>query len=107
MSGKGRAARGARGPSEKVFSGQVVQYLRLMGWRVFHSWISIRSEPGFPDLIAVRPPRLVVIETKALRGKVTAAQHEWLTLFAGVPGVETFVLRPAEQDWQMIEEKFR
>lgn len=98
-----------RGPgvSEKVFSGQLVQYLRLMGWRVYHSWISIRSEPGFPDLIAIRPPRLVVIETKSLRGTVTDAQREWLASFAGVPGVETHVLRPTDADWRVIEELFR
>lgn len=97
--------------SEKQFSAQLMQYLRLMGWRVFHSWISIRSEPGFPDLVAVRADeiggRVVFIETKTVTGKTTAAQDEWLAVLARVSNVETYVLRPDDDSWRLIEEKFR
>ena len=52
---------------------------------------------GFPDLILVRPPRLVVAELKSVRGPVTARQQLWLDDVAAVPGIEVHVWRP--DDW--------
>ena len=102
-----RGARKAYGPTEKVFTQQVMDYARLMGWSAYHSWISIRSEPGFPDLVAVRAGRLVVAELKTLTGKLTPAQEKWLGVWGGIPSAEVFVWRPNDESWAQIERVLR
>ena len=63
---------------------------------VYHTYLSINSESGFPDLVLLRPPRVVVVECKAERGVVSSAQEDGLAAWA-VCGAETLVARPA--DW--------
>jgi len=38
-------------PTEKQFAQQVVDLARLLGWQVYRTWLSVRSQAGFPDLI--------------------------------------------------------
>lgn len=103
-----RRARGAsRGPTEKVFAAQVVQYARLMGWQCYHSWISIRSEPGYPDLCMVRAGRLVFAELKTLRGKLSPAQESWLGALGAVPCCEVYIWYPTDEYWSEIERVLR
>jgi hypothetical protein len=82
--------------TEKQLQAAVVNLARIFQWRVYHSWISIRSAPGFPDIIACRGERLLAIELKSERGRATGAQLDWLAALYGA-GVETFLLRPS--DW--------
>jgi hypothetical protein len=89
--------------SEKAFMRQVIDYARLMGWSVYHPWISVRSEPGYPDLTLVRAGRLVVAELKAAGGKLTPAQEKWLGIFGGVPCCEVRIWYPTDQHWVDIE----
>lgn len=100
-------ARARVGPTEKQFQQQVLDYARLMGWKAYHPWISVRSEPGFPDVVAVRAGRLVVAELKSLTGKLTPAQEEWLGALGAVPCCEVYTFRPTDEDWQEIERVFR
>ncbi len=94
--------------SEKVFMGQVVQYLRTVGWKVYHPWLSIKSAAGFPDLVCARAGRCCFIELKTEAGKISAAQAEWGEALAGVGGtVEYHLLRPTDQGWAFIEQTFR
>jgi Holliday junction resolvase len=87
----------ARRPmTEAQLQGAVMELARLLGWKSFHVWISIRSNPGFPDIVACRGERLLAIELKSRIGKVSAAQEEWLSALAAA-GAETYVWRPA--DW--------
>jgi hypothetical protein len=51
------ATRAAGRITEKQFTGQVVQLARMLGWRVYHPWLSVHSAAGFPDLVLCRPPR--------------------------------------------------
>jgi hypothetical protein len=87
--------------SEKAFMADVVTLARQLGWLVYHTHDSRRSEPGYPDLTMVRGGRVVVAELKAEKGKPTEAQAKWLAAFreARVPA---FVWRPA--DWPGIVE---
>lgn len=87
--------------SEHVFMGQVVQFARLCGWRVYHTHDSRRSEPGYPDLSMVRRGRHVYAELKSASGKPTAAQVEWLDLLRACPGHEVYLWRPC--DWDEIQ----
>lgn len=82
---------------EAEWQEQVEQIAGLCGWAKFHVRDSRGSEEGFPDLLLIRPPRLLVAELKREGEKPTGAQLLWLTLFAGV-GAETFVWRPNDFD---------
>jgi hypothetical protein len=107
--GAPQEATGAHPPrlTEKAFAGQVIQYARLMGWLVVHHWISVRSEPGFPDLCMVRGGRLVVAELKSLTGRLSPAQEQWLGALGAVPCCEVYVWRPTDEDWAIIERVLR
>ncbi|WP_376793087.1 VRR-NUC domain-containing protein [Thermoflexus sp.] len=87
--------------SEKDFSQQVVDLARLLGWKVYRTWLSIRSPAGFPDLVLAKPGRpLILAELKTERGKLSPAQEEWLATLRQVPGIEVYVWRPG--DWEEI-----
>lgn len=90
---------------ERDFQQLVVEAAGYLGWRVFHDFDSRRSTPGFPDLILVKPPRLLALELKTQRGKVRPGQIEWLTDLDQVPGVTALLVRPA--DWDQIEALLR
>ena len=91
--------------AERDFQRQVVELAKLTGWQVYHTYDSRRSNPGFPDLVLVRPPRLVCAELKRQKGRVTAAQREWAEALRACPGVEYYLWRPS--DWDEIEELMR
>ena len=40
--------------TEKDLQRYVMQLAKLCQWRVYHTFLSFRSAPGFPDIIAVR-----------------------------------------------------
>ena len=61
----------------------------------YHTWSSVRSNPGFPDLVCCGPGGILFRELKTATGKVTAAQARWLErLRAG--GADASVWRPAD-----------
>jgi hypothetical protein len=91
--------------SEKVFMSQVCQLARFCGWKQYHTWNSFRSTEGFPDLVLVRPPRLIFAELKSEKGKLTEAQEEWIEALCKVEGVTAFVWHPS--DWDDIERILR
>lgn len=91
--------------SEKQFMAQVVQLAKMLGWRVYHTHDSRRSEPGFPDLVMVRviygdvatAGRTIFAELKAEKGRLTAEQAEWY-LALKHSGDEVYVWRPSDFD---------
>lgn len=91
--------------TEKEFQAQVIKAAALLRWTVYHTWLSKHSTAGFPDLVLVRAPRVIVAELKAELGKLTPAQEHWRAEFAGCPGVEYFVWRPS--DWDALSEVLR
>ena len=82
--------------SERAFQRQVAELAELTGWRVYHTYDSRRSSPGFPDLVLVRAPRVIFAELKRERGRVTAAQREWADELGQCPGVEYYLWRPGD-----------
>ncbi len=84
--------------SEREFLAQVRDLARLYRWRTYHTWTSIRSEQGWPDLALCRPPRLILAELKTDKrsSKTTPAQDEWLALLTQCAGVEVYLWRPAD-----------
>lgn len=73
--------------TEPQFATQVEDLLKRFGWRwchfrparTIHGWrTALTGHEGFPDYVAVRPPRLIIAELKSNKGKVLPAQQEWL-----------------------------
>ena len=80
----------AKAKTEAQFLREVIEMAQGFGWLVSHqrpAWTekgwrtAIQGDPGFPDLVLTRPhpqaPRLLLIELKTERGKLTPAQQEW------------------------------
>lgn len=81
--------------SEKVFQAQIVDLARAVGFKqIYHTYSSRRSAPGFPDLVLIRD-RVIFIEVKAERGKLSEAQKGWLRALQQA-GCDAFVVRPRD-----------
>ena len=83
--------------SEKDFQDTVVTLAKQMGWKVYHTYDSRRSEPGFPDLVLVKD-RIMFIELKSWDGKETPAQAEWMRALGHAEGLVA-IWRPQHWDW--------
>ncbi|HEY3492176.1 MAG TPA: VRR-NUC domain-containing protein [Solirubrobacterales bacterium] len=86
--------------TEKEFLECVVALAAFGGWRlVYHTHRSDRSQPGFPDLVLVRPQHgeLVFAELKSERGRLSPAQQEWLDGLRRA-GQEAYLWRPSDMD---------
>lgn len=98
----------ANAVSEKEFLEAVLELARWCGFRCYHTHRSDRSEPGFPDLVLVRPPRIIYAELKSEKGRLSPAQKEWLDALGACAGGSPWnarmlvaVWRPS--DWPHIE----
>ena len=60
---------------------------------------------GFPDYIAIRGNRLLVIEIKSEKGEPTLEQEEWLDKFLGCGNTFVYLWRPS--DYESIVEELR
>ena len=85
---------------EKDFLQSVRELARNCGWATYHTHRSDRSEPGFPDLVLCRPPRVVFAELKNETGRVSDYQQYWLDNLRRCEGVDVFLWRPS--DWDSI-----
>ena len=94
---------------EKNWTTEVVALAKKCGWLVHHSrpamnkagrWATwLQGEPGLPDLILLRPPRLIVAELKRQhRATTTEHQERWLEAFRSVPGCEVYLWKPSDAD---------
>ena len=86
--------------SEKQFQQAVIDYALLHNWKIYHTYDSRKSVPGFPDLVLVRD-RIIFAELKREGGKLTEAQTTWLDAIAKAGG-DAFVWMPSR--WNVIEE---
>ena len=70
----------------------------LNGWLVFHDNDSRLNPAGFPDLVLVKPPRIVLLELKTAKGRVRPEQQVWLDALADVDTVASALVRPEHAD---------
>jgi hypothetical protein len=102
---------GLSAPTEADFTRQVLALARLCRWRAAHfrpgltrsgGWATaVQGDgAGFPDLILVKPGRVVVAELKVGRNRPTPGQRAWLQAFESA-GVPAYVWRP--EDWPEVE----
>ena len=81
--------------TEKAFMASVIELATLCRWRCYHAFDSRRSSPGYPDLTLAKSGRVIHVELKTERGRVSSAQREWLEALGGE------LWRPS--DWPTIE----
>lgn len=91
--------------TESGFQDALVELAHLHRWRVahfrpartLHGWrvAGQYDAKGWPDLVLVRPPRVVAIEVKAEGGTVTPEQARWLEDLKAC-GIETHVVMPSD-----------
>jgi hypothetical protein len=94
----GRAAL-LEGLLESPFREQVRVWAERRGWLVYFTWSSRHSPAGFPDLVLVRPPRLIFAELKTQRAPPPRGlQEQWLAALRGVPAIEVYLWRPLDED---------
>jgi Holliday junction resolvase len=70
-----------------------------MGWEVYHTDDSRRSQTGFPDVIAVHSGAMMGVAAELKTGKkttVTPDQKRWLLTFAWLPCFETYLWVPSD-----------
>jgi hypothetical protein len=99
-------------PDERSFQAVVVETAQLAGWRVAHfraaktakGWRTpvTADGAGWPDLVLVRPPRIIFAELKSETGELRPRQAEWLDVLRLLPQVEVRLWRPA--DWNALVE---
>lgn len=97
--------------SEAELQANVVDLARFFHWLDYHTHDSRRSQPGFPDLVLSRAPRLMFVELKSEKGKLDPSQTEWLDELGGVrdanPLVEVHLWRPSDYYADRIVEALR
>jgi len=88
--------------TEAQLQAAVIELAGVLGWWVYHTKDSRRSQPGFPDLVLIRD-RIIYRELKNSKRKVTREQTEVgerITLAGG----DWAVWRPADWDEDIIFE---
>jgi hypothetical protein len=86
--------------TEKAFMAAVVKLAKMLGWEHYHTWTSIHSPRGFPDLVLARPKErdytdLIFAELKSESGTLTAAQERWIELLR-TADCRVYVWRPSD-----------
>lgn len=95
--------------SEAQFQAAVVDLALLRGWRVMHIHDSRRGlGAGYPDLTLLHrlTGRLLFVELKSSRGRVSAEQQDWIDNLA-LGGHAVQVWRPAHFTTGVIQSALR
>lgn len=84
--------------TEKQLREQIRDLCKVFGFKFYFTWSSIHSPRGMPDLILVKPPRVIFAELKSEGKQPSPAQQEWIDLLGWCPGVECYIWRPSDFD---------
>lgn len=77
----------------------IIDAAELSGWLAFHDGDSRRSTgAGFPDLVLVKPPRVVLLELKSEVGRIRPEQHVWMDALSRCDTVASAIVRPEHLD---------
>ena len=97
--------RAPNGWTEKAVQTAVTQACTRAGWLWYHTHDSRHSPAGFPDVVALKGSRCLVLELKSATGTLTPAQQTWLAAWRRILGAEVHVVRP--DDLETILEVIR
>lgn len=96
--------------TEAQVEATIYDLLNLYGWHWIHhrpariindGWRTPTKgtgAEGFPDIVAIRPPRLLLIELKGTRGRLSLTQKTWHRHLTQIDGIETYVWYPNDID---------
>ena len=104
-----------KGRLEGELQDQIVARLQELGYkvaffrpaRVVRGGVEIYETPvggdgvGWPDIVALKDGRAIVLELKSETGTVKDEQIEWLRVWAQVPGATVMVIRT--DSWRDLE----
>ena len=84
---------------------RIIETATLAGWLVYHTHDSRRSQPNFPDFIAIRDGVLIVFEFKRGEAEVRRmsktergrGQRAWIAAFQQVNRVAAAIVSPADE----------
>lgn len=82
--------------TEKQFEAQIKEIAKLFDWRYYHTWRSIHSPAGYPDVCMVRLSKIIYAELKSEKGKVSQKQQEWLDDLLATGKVEVYLWKPSQ-----------
>lgn len=82
--------------TEAELQANVMQLIERLGLVGFHVFDSRRSNPGFPDVVAVGARGVLYRELKTATGRVSKMQRYWLDTLSAA-GQDAGVWRP--EDW--------
>lgn len=82
--------------TERQLQDLILDAARKLGWLVYHTHDSRRSQPGFPDLVLVKGKRILYRELKRQTGRTTPDQDTWLAALT-TAGQDARIWRPT--DW--------
>lgn len=85
---------------ERIFQRQVLELAALRGWWIKFEPDSRKTQAGWPDLVLLRPPRLLYRELKRDDGRLRPEQHIILAALQDC-GQDARVWRPSM--WSEIE----
>ena len=85
---------------ETMIKKQIRDYLRLKKWFVFHLLAGMGCYPGLSDLVAVKDGKVIFIEVKTKKGKLSENQINFKNDIVSHEG-SYFVARGIEdlEDW--------
>ena len=100
--------------SEAALERAIIEMAEVLGWRVYsvrrsdRAIVNTKTGRGYPDLVMVRPPRIIFAELKSARGRLTSEQRDWLEALADVERApEAFTWWPVSWTDGTIEEVLR
>lgn len=98
----------AKAMSERQLQDLIIALAERMGFIVYHTHDSRRSQKGFPDLVLVHPKQKRVIwrELKSEKGVTSSEQKVWLSSLLLV-GEDVDVWRPRDWVSGRIEKELR
>lgn len=89
--------------NEKDFTNSVRKAARQLGWLEYHTYSSLKSAFGFPDLVLAKPGQMVIFaELKMPKGRMSRYQEEWEKVLRASAGCQYYLWRP--DDWDTIIE---
>lgn len=80
--------------NEAQWRRDVLRLAQTAGWAYWYTHYSPYSTPGWPDLVLVRPPVVLLAELKGSRGRYRAGQEAARDLLERCERVEYHLWRP-------------
>jgi len=80
--------------TEAELQATIIDTAELAGWLVYHDHDSRLNPAGLPDLILVKPPRVVFLELKSDKGRVRPDQQIWLDALEQCDTLTSALVRP-------------